>query len=238
MVRCRWAGRGGGGRRSAYRPTPGAAVQYYRARSRLRNIITSSASPEGRRGETTHWRCTMQLRIGDEAPDFTAETTAGHDPFPRMDRQRLGDPVLPSQGLHAGVHHRAGLHGPAEARVRQAQHQDHRPERRPGRATTPAGPKDIEETQGHGAELPDDRRPRPEGREALRHAARRRRRRLRRPRTPADNADRAHGVHHRPRQEDQADPHLSDDDRPQFRRGAARARFACSSPRSTRSRRR
>jgi len=45
----------------------------------------------------------------------------------------MGDPVLSSEGFHASLHHRARLHGPAEARVRQAQLQDHRAQRRSGR---------------------------------------------------------------------------------------------------------
>src|SRR5258708_28804862 len=30
----------------------------------------------------------------------------GKDPFPRMDRGQMGDPVLASEGLHARLHHR------------------------------------------------------------------------------------------------------------------------------------
>ena len=56
----------------------------------------------------------------------------GHDPLPRVDRRQLGDPVLAPEGLHPGVHHRAGLHGAHRARVQEAQHQADRPERRPG----------------------------------------------------------------------------------------------------------
>src|SRR6266702_2361291 len=44
----------------------------------------------------------------------------------------MGDPLLASQGLHPGLHDRARLHGEAQARVRQAQHQDHRLEYRSG----------------------------------------------------------------------------------------------------------
>ena len=36
------------------------------------------------------------LRINDEAPNFTAETSQGDDQFPRMDRQWLGHLVLTS----------------------------------------------------------------------------------------------------------------------------------------------
>ena len=53
----------------------------------------------------------MSLRINDTAPNFKAKTTKGTDQLPRVDRRQLGDPVLAPEGLHAGVHHRAGLHG-------------------------------------------------------------------------------------------------------------------------------
>ena len=51
----------------------------------------------------------MPLRIGDEAPDFTAQTTEGPDPLSRLDRRQVGDPVLASQGFHSRVHDRARL---------------------------------------------------------------------------------------------------------------------------------
>jgi hypothetical protein len=40
----------------------------------------------------------------------------GPDRLPRLDRRQLGDPVLAPQGLHAGLHHRAGLHGQDRSR--------------------------------------------------------------------------------------------------------------------------
>ena len=111
-------------------------------------------------------------------PRFRGRHHPGPDPLPRMDRRRLGGPVLASQGLHAGLHHRARLHGQDQARVRQARREDHRHQRRPGRGPSSLG-------QGHRGdpgprpELPDDRRPRAQDRQALRHAAGRRRRQLR-----------------------------------------------------------
>ena len=95
----------------------------------------------------------MALRINSEAPNFTRRHHPGQDQLPRVDRQRLGDPVLAPQGLHAGVHHRARLHGRPEAGVRQAQLQDHRPQRRPG-GRPQRWAKDIEETQGHAVTYP------------------------------------------------------------------------------------
>ena len=50
-------------------------------------------------------------------PTSPAETTQGPIKLPRVDRRQLGDPVLAPEGLHAGVHHRAGLHGEDRAGV-------------------------------------------------------------------------------------------------------------------------
>src|SRR6266852_417947 len=90
------------------------------------------------------------------------------DPLPRMDRGQMGDPVLTSQGLHARLHHRARLHGEIEARVRQAQHQDHRAFHRSGQRPQELGeghPGDARDR----SQLSDDRRRGPGRREALRH---------------------------------------------------------------------
>ena len=75
----------------------------------------------------------MSLKINADAPNFTAETTEGTINF----HDWIGDGwailVFPPQGFHAGLHHRAGLHGRAEAGVRQAQLQNPRSQHRPGR---------------------------------------------------------------------------------------------------------
>jgi thioredoxin-dependent peroxiredoxin len=62
----------------------------------------------------------MTLQIGDTATDFEAETTENGRPYPlsRLDRRLVGRVVLPSQGLHPGLHDRARLHGQDQARVR------------------------------------------------------------------------------------------------------------------------
>src|SRR2546428_12692070 len=65
----------------------------------------------------------------------------------------MGDPLLASQGLHPGLHDRARLHGEAQARVRQAQHQDHRLEHRSGERPQELV-KDIQETQGSAINYP------------------------------------------------------------------------------------
>ena len=136
---------------------------------------------------------------------------------------KLGDPVLAPEGLHAGVHDRARLHGQDRARVHQAQRQADRPLGRPGRQPQQVG-QGHRGDAGREGQLPDDRRHRPQGRQALQHAAGRGGRHLRRPHR-RHQRDRALGLHHRPRQEDQADADLPDDDRPQLRRDPARARL-------------
>ena len=82
--------------------------------------------------------------------------------------------------------------------------------------------KDIAETQGTAPNYPDDRGLRPEGRQALWHAAGRRRRVVRRPHRGRQR-DRAQRLRDRPRQEDQAGALLPDEHGPQLRRGAPHA---------------
>ena len=52
----------------------------------------------------------MSIRIGDEAPDFTAETTKGTIHFHEWIG---GNPVLSFEGLYARLYNRARVHGQA-----------------------------------------------------------------------------------------------------------------------------
>ena len=161
----------------------------------------------------------MALRINGEAPNFTAETTQGKIDF----HEWIGDgwailfshpkdftPVCTTE-----LGYMAGLKPEFDKRNIKII----------GLSVDPVADherwaKDIEETQGHARQLPDDRRPRAPGREGLRHAAGgsgttsqgRTRRRQRHG---------ALGVRHRAGQEGQGDAHLPDEHRPQLRRGAA-----------------
>ena len=157
-------------------------------------------------------------------PGFRGGDDRGRDQLPRVARRLVGRAVLAPARLHARLHDRARLHGQDQAGVRPPRREDHRAVGRPGRQPREVGAGHRGDA-GHGAQLPDDRRPRLRGREGVRHAGGGR---LGRP-------DRAHArgqpdgpqrLRHRAGQEDQADPRLSDDDRPQLRRGAARDRLA------------
>ena len=95
----------------------------------------------------------MALQLGDEAPDFEAETTQGPDQLPRLDRRLLGDPVLAPEELHPGVHDRARLHGQDQAGLRPQERQDHRLSTDPVSSHVEWA-KDIEETQGTAPNYP------------------------------------------------------------------------------------
>ena len=57
----------------------------------------------------------MALQIGDTAPDFEAETTEGRIHFHDWVGDSVGRPLLAPEGLHAGLHDRARLHGEDQA---------------------------------------------------------------------------------------------------------------------------
>ena len=158
----------------------------------------------------------MALQIGDTAPDFEAETTKA-DPLSRW-LGLLGRAVLAPEGLHAGLHDRTRLHGSDQAGVRPPQCQDHRASASIPWTTTQGG----RMTSGRPRDAPNYpmigdtdlsisklggccRRALPASLEA--HASR--------------QPDRPERVRDRAGQEDQADPGLPDDHRPELRRGPA-----------------
>ena len=167
----------------------------------------------------------MTLQIGDEHPtsrprppkDRSASTTGWAIP---------GRPVLSPEGFHAGLHDRARLHGKLKPEF------DKRNVKVIGLSVDPVDnharwANDIQETQGHAPNYPmigdpTSRsrsstaccRPTPDGTSEGR--------------TRRRQPDRPQRLRHRPGQEDQADHRLSDDDRPQFRRGACASSIRCS----------
>ena len=113
----------------------------------------------------------MSIRINDEAPNFTAETSQGKINF----HEWIGDgwavlfshpkdftPVCTTE-----LGYMAGLQPEFEKQL-----QDHRPERGP-RDPSQQVVKGHRRNAGPQGDLSDDRRPAPENRQALRDAARR-----------------------------------------------------------------
>ena len=174
----------------------------------------------------------MSLRIGDRAPDFSAETTTGPIQFPRLARRFLVRAFLASEGLHAGVHDRARLSRPARAGFPAPQLQGDRAVGRPG-DRSPALAWRHQGRDRRRRRLSADRRPRSRGGEALRHAAGGRRRELGGSHG-REQPDGANGVSDRARQAHQGDAGLSDELGAEFRRGAAAARFLPAHGRSSR----
>ena len=81
----------------------------------------------------------MSLRINDEAPDFSAETTEGTINFHEWIGNGWAVSVLTPERLHARLHNRAWLHGRIEPRVRQTELQNYRAKRGPGEQSRKVG---------------------------------------------------------------------------------------------------
>ena len=176
----------------------------------------------------------MALRIGDEAPDFTAQTTEGtikfHDWIGNGWAILFSHPKDFTPVCTTELGYMARIKGEFDKRntkiigLSADPVEDHK-----------GWAKDIEETQGTAPNYPmiGD----PELKVAKLYDM------LPAEATPGQahgggERDGAHGVRRRPGQEDQADAVLPDDHGAQFRRGGARASIRCSSRRSTRWRRR
>ena len=129
----------------------------------------------------------MSLRINDEAPNFTAETTQGklnfHDWIGNGWAVLFSHPKDFTPVCTTELGYMAGLTPEFEKRNSK----DHRPQRRSGRRPHPLV-KGHRGDPGPPRHLPADRRSRAQGREALRHAAGRSRRHSSQGRTAANNA--------------------------------------------------
>ena len=167
----------------------------------------------------------MAIQLGDIAPDFTQDSTAGSHSLSRVARQVVGHPVLAPQGLHPGLHDGARRRRQAQAGVRQAQRQGPRGQRRRRRVAQEVGRRHRGDA-GHEAQLPDPRRPGSQGGDPLRDDPPERER----------HAHRALGVRHRPEQEGAPDAHLPGEHRAATSTRSCASSTRCSSPTRTRSR--
>src|SRR5580704_3638797 len=77
-----------------------------------------------------------------------------------------GDLIFTPERLYPRLHHRTRLHGRVAARIREAKLQDYRAERGPGKQSRKVG-SGYRRDSGPQGELPDDRRPGTQSRQAL-----------------------------------------------------------------------
>src|SRR5665213_1053071 len=127
---------------------------------------------------------------------------------------RWGRALLAPEGLHARVHDGAWLHREIEARIRQAQREGARDQRRRARLAPRVGGRHRGDV-GLQGRVSDPRRSRPQGGQPLRHDPSERQR----------HVDGALGLRDRPEEEDPPHHHVPGEHRAQLRRDPARDRF-------------
>ena len=113
-------------------PRPGPGV--------LNAPRNSSAHPSPAFQATFFRRISMALAISDTAPDFEAETTEGKIRFHDWIGDNWARAVLAPEGFHAGLHHRARLHGASSSRSSTSAASRSSACRSIRSRTTPAGP--------------------------------------------------------------------------------------------------
>ena len=158
----------------------------------------------------------MAIRLGDDAPDFTADSTEGPDQLPRVEGRQLGRALLAPQGLHPGLHHRARPGRRRSSPSSTSATSRSWACRSTAWPTTRSGARTSTDVTGSKLNFPLLGRPGPQGRRPLRHDPPERQR----------HPHRALGVRDRPGQQGEAHPHLPRVHRPELRRAPPGHRLA------------